>query len=204
MPPIFNACKQYLNNHLSVERFCHSLNVCRMMEKLAAKYDLDPEAARWCGLMHDVAREQPDHELVRLLGKFYPESLEHLPERYRVGTYLHGPAGAVVMRKLWEYPHRGVMLAIEQHAGNYLDMPLLSRCLHLADLACPVMEYPGRAKLERELLAGRLDNADLLASTWLIEYFEEKGTPVHPCYYEKIRRLQTSIRPASNFAERLT
>ncbi len=177
----------------------HCQGVCRAMERAAAVYDLDAEAARWAGLMHDVAKELPDQELLRLLGKFYPEALEKLPEKYRVNTYLHGPAGAVIMRKLWEYPNRDVVLAIEQHAGNHLDMSLLSRCLHVADLTAPVCDYPGRDKLDREFMAGRLDHAELLADTWTVEYFLERNIPVHPVYQEKIRRLSAEVRPTRDF-----
>lgn len=202
MPPLFETCRQHLQQHLSVERNSHCLGVWRMMERVAPIYGIDPEAARWSGLMHDVAKELPDTELLRLLRRFHPASLDSIPEKCRVNTYLHGPAGAVLMHKLWEFPNTDIVLAIEQHCGCYLDMPLLSRCLEVVDLASPMCEYPGRAKLERELLAGHLDRAELLHNVWSVEYLLARGVSIHPTYQEKIRRLSAIVKPAPDFLAR--
>ena len=49
-----------LKNILSEKRFKHSVNVAHMAERLAVRYNVDPNKAKISGLLHDICKEKPE------------------------------------------------------------------------------------------------------------------------------------------------
>jgi len=139
----------YLQKQLSAARFSHSQKVMHIMGSASKVYGLKYTEAMAAGLLHDIGREWRLSKILEILQRNDPDLLEQTPADCRVVSYLHGPAGAFVLKQMWghEIKSKEVIRAIREHAGNFMDMGFLSRCLHIADVLAPVRDYAGREKL---------------------------------------------------------
>ena len=59
-----------IKKKLSEYRFYHSLNVADEAKRLALKYGADPEKAYTAGLVHDIMKDTPKNEQLKLFEKY--------------------------------------------------------------------------------------------------------------------------------------
>ncbi len=169
-----------VRGRLSEARFAHALRVAELARKLAPRVGVDPGKAYLAGLLHDLAKELPEEELLRLAP---PEN-----EVERVHPLvLHGRAGRVLAERLGVHDPE-VLAAIEGHVvGVPPDFPL-GMLIYVADLA-----EPGRG-FNQDLIPllerGALSDAYRRAVARKIAYLKERGIPVHPKTREVERRLE--------------
>jgi predicted HD superfamily hydrolase involved in NAD metabolism len=173
-----------------------------VMGELAQVYRLDPTRAMTAGLLHDSARDlKVEHQLA--LAEEAGMMLSHPCERHPV--YLHALVGAYLVSKELGITDGLILDAISTHsyAGNGDNLEnLFSRCLRAADILAPIHEWKGKEKLRRVVWAGRMDEAALLQSGWLIEFFEQRGIPVHPNLMESYETLSAKLGVDDSFFER--
>lgn len=197
----YTPYQRYLELKLSPERYSHSIAVMHMMRKAAESYKLDKVPAQLAGLLHDVAREMPFGNQIRLLEQYDSDSLRH-NHWTKHEVYTHGPAGVILISRALGCNSSDILDAVKRHAGNYQDMSLLARCLHVADMLAPNKPYTGSEKLKRLFFAGQLDEAELLLDVWLLEIAPQFGFPVHPCYRHRIEELKKLVKPVPGFFDR--
>ena len=68
---------------LSEKRFYHSVCVSHEAEHLARRYGADPEQARLAGILHDIMKDLPGDEQLKLMERFGIISVSY--------THLHRP-----------------------------------------------------------------------------------------------------------------
>ncbi len=164
---------------LSEPRRAHSLRVAELAKKIAEKNGLDPEKAYLAGLLHDVAKELPEAELLHLAPPENPVEEAH-------PLVLHGRAARVLAERAGVRDPE-VLAAIEGHVvGVAPDFPL-GIAVYLADLADPGRGY-NQDLLERAL-KGELLSAYEEGVRRKVAYLEARGIPVHPFTREVLRRL---------------
>jgi len=164
---------------LSPERYAHSRRVAELAQRIARANGLDPERAYLAGLLHDLAKELPEEELLRLAPP------ENEVERAHP-LVLHGRAGRVLARRLG-VEDEAVLEAIEGHVVGVDPSFGLGMAIYVADLA-----EPGRglnADLAELAFAGDLAGAYREAVRRKVAYLEERGIPVHPRTREVLARL---------------
>lgn len=193
--------RRYAKEHLSPGRYRHSQAVGEVLERAADIYGYDPALGVAAGLLHDIAKEHDEDTMLRILREHDPESLEHLGS-YTHQVYLHGPAGAWVAKAKLSIADEKLLTAIRTHSGEYPEMDLFSRCVHVADMTAPCTFYRGVGKLAKIFLEGRLDEAELLLDHWLVDCSAEVGFPVHPGYLQRIQELTEILHPDESFFAR--
>jgi len=171
-----------VRRRLSPERFAHVLRVAELARAVAPAVGVDPDKAYRAGLLHDLAKELPDRELLRLAPPENEVERAHPP-------VLHGRAGRKLAEGLGERDPE-VLAAIEGHVvGVGPDFPL-GMLIYVADLA-----EPGRG-FNRDLLplleSGRLLEAYRRAVERKVAYLESRGIPVHPRTREVQRALEAA------------
>lgn len=192
----------FLKRVLTPPRLEHSLGVMRVMEELIPIYALDREQAVIAGLLHDAARDL-DHKhqlaLAEEAGIEWRDPCEQHP------VYLHALVGAYFVAKELGIADSLILDAIAAHSyagnGHNLDAPL-SRCLRFADLLAPSQEWRGMKKLKDVVYAGQIEEAALLHSGWLIEYFQEQRMPVHPNLSRYYQLLVSRMAVNESFFEK--
>jgi predicted HD superfamily hydrolase involved in NAD metabolism len=195
-------CLSFLKNRLGSPRLHHSVGVMRVMVELAEIYSLDHDQAMMTGLLHDTARDMSDAQLWAVKQEAGIE-LSDPCERHPV--YLHAPVGAYLISRELNVTDELMLDAIAAHShagtGRNFDAPL-SRCLRFADVLEPGREWPGFNKLHRVVYTGRSDEATLLLSGWLIEYFQEQHIPVHPNLTKHFQEWSDRLAANEAFFER--
>lgn len=199
---IYEQYLSFLEKALTSARLQHSLGVMQVMLELSPIYSLHPEQAMLAGLLHDAAKDL-SHERQLLLAK--EAKLEFLEPCERLPIYLHAPIGAHLAEKELHIKDQLVLDAIAAHsfsAGMENFNASLSQCLRFADLLAPITIWDGIKRFKSVVYAGKAEEASLLQCGWLMEYFQEKQTPVHPNVIREHQRLSNKLGVSESFFER--
>jgi predicted HD superfamily hydrolase involved in NAD metabolism len=168
------------------ERFEHILRVANLAHDIALAHGLDAAKAYLAGILHDVARDLPDDELLRLAPPESDADLQH-------PLAVHGRAGRALLEH-WGFSDHEVLEAVEEHTTGPRDGHLLSVCVYVADVS-----EPGRGENDineriRELAFVDLERAFAESVTCKVLYLQSKGKIVHPRTMEAYQRLVAAQR----------
>ncbi len=160
-------------------RIAHSVSTARTAEFLAARFGIDPHAARLAGLAHDLLKDRS----VELQWETARQAL-HIDRLEKVAAVvtvmeaelefadkiIHGPASAVFALKHYGLSDKDILEAIALHSQAAPRMTPLASVLFVADKMEPGRSYVGEAEAEalRNLeLDELLTKALGLTITWL-------------------------------------
>lgn len=166
------------------ERFAHIERVAALARDIALAHGLDADRAYLAGILHDVARDLPPQELLRLAPPETEADADH-------PLAVHGRAGRAILEQ-WGIEDRIVLDAVEEHVTGPRDGNLLSICVYVADVS-----EPGRRVNDniRELAFLDLERAYHEALTCKVHYLQSKGRIVHPRTMEAYRHLMALQQP---------
>ena len=163
-------------------RFAHIERVACLARDIALANGLDADKAYLAGILHDVARDMGDAELLRLAPPESEADVQH-------PLSLHGRAARTVLER-WGVTDTDILDAVEEHTTGPRDGKPLSVCVYVADIS-----EPGRGVNDhiRELAFFDLEQAYREALCCKVQYLQSKGKTVHPrtmAAYEHLRRLE--------------
>ncbi len=166
------------------ERFAHIERVAALARDIAMAHGLDADRAFLAGILHDVARDLPPQELLRLAPPETEADADH-------PMAVHGRAGRVILEQ-WGIQDQAILDAVEEHVTGPRDGNLLSICVYVADVS-----EPGRGVNDniRELAFLDLERAFHEALTCKVHYLQSKGRVVHPRTMEAYHRLVAGQQP---------
>jgi predicted HD superfamily hydrolase involved in NAD metabolism len=193
----FARYRAYLEAKLTPHRMQHSEGVAGVMAELAPIYGLDAEQAVTAGLLHDAAKELTGSEQAHWI---QAAGLTCAPVGENDYLYLHGPVSAALVRADLGVSDALVLEAITTHTfwggGAYYHHPL-SWCLRFSDLIEPNRGWVNMPWLASRLhrirtliYSGRMEEAALLQTGWVLRLFEELNSPTHP----NLRRIMIELR----------
>lgn len=167
--PDLSAWQERVRLMVRPRRFEHVLRVARLAHDIALSAGLDAERAFEAGLLHDIARDLPDAELLRLAP---PEC--DIDARHPLA--LHGRAGRALLER-WGYRDEVVLNAVEDHTTGPRPGQGVALAVYIADVS-----EPGRGVNEdiRELAMLDPQAALARAITSKVVYLQGRGIPVHP------------------------
>lgn len=168
--------EEWVQKRLTQARFEHVCTVRDCAGELAVRYGGVQEEAELAGLLHDCARDLPEGELLRL-GEEYG-LIKHEVERL-VPVLLHGPVGAVIVRKELGIEDGQVLRAIAHHTLGAPGMGFLEKIIYLADLIALGRRFPGVECL-RKIAQEDLDFALLHGLASSLHYCLRREKLVHP------------------------
>ena len=155
-------------------RFEHVMRVAELARDIARSNGLNPGLAYLAGVLHDVARDLPDSELLRLAPAECPIDLRH-------PLALHGRAGRTLLER-WGFSaqtaaEQTVLEAVEDHTTGPRSGNPVSACVYIADVS-----EPGRGVNAdiRELAMTDLHAALKRAIVSKVTYLQGRGIEVHP------------------------
>ena len=150
-------------------RYDHVLRVAHLACEIALANNQDAERAYLAGILHDIGRDLPDSELLRLA-----------PPECRIDAAhplaLHGRAGRALLER-WGFTDQAVLDAVEDHTTGPRELNPVSMAVYVADVS-----EPGRGVNEdiRELAFTDLEAALRLAIGSKVRYLRGRGIEVHP------------------------
>ena len=154
---------------VKARRYEHVLRVAELAQQIALANNLDAERAYLAGILHDIARDLPDAELLRLAPPEVPIDAAH-------PLALHGRAARTLLER-WGYGDAVVLEAVEDHTTGPRSGSPVAACVYVADVS-----EPGRGVNHhiRELAMVDLEGALTQAISSKVQYLQARGIPVHP------------------------
>ena len=140
----FEQYEQEVKRHLTQGRFYHSQCVAAEAEKLARRYGADPEKARLCGILHDVMKDTPPQEQLKILEK---SGIILTVAQRRNRKLWHALSGAAYLRDALGITDQEILGAVECHTSGKGGMSLLDKVLFVADYISADRDYPGVEEL---------------------------------------------------------
>lgn len=172
--------KDILKIRLSKKRYTHSLNVADAAVKLAEKYGGDCEKVCLAGLVHDICKEIPSEEQLKMaLGcsRRVCEAEAKIPALY------HAPAGSWYCENVLHIHDEDILNAVRYHTAGRADMSLTEEIVYLADLISEDRSYKDVGKMRR-LAFDDLKAAMLEAVSFSLEDVISKGSLIPDSSFE--------------------
>ena len=169
-----DALTQKLRGVLSRERFNHTLNVASEAIRLAKRYGADGFHAYVAGLLHDICKEMPRDDLLKIL-----EGSAIMADKTFAATpgVWHGWAAAEYIQLEFGIVHAGILNAVRCHSTGRADMTLLEKIIYIADLISAERSFPGVEAL-REKTYRCLDEAIFDALQFMLLSLGQKQRPI--------------------------
>lgn len=140
----YEEYEREVQKHLTQRRFYHSQCVAESAAQLAERYGADVEKARLCGILHDIMKDTPPEEQLKIMEKFGIMLTE--AERRNVKLW-HAVSGAAYAEHVLGVADQEIIGAIACHTGGKSGMSLLDKVLFVADYISADRDYPGVEKL---------------------------------------------------------
>jgi len=165
----------YLKKNLKESRYIHSIGVMNMAIKLAKLHGVDENNAKFAGLLHDVAKNMENSELIN-----YCKDNNIFLDDIKLSSpgMLHAEVGADIAKKKFG-ANDEIAQAIEYHTLGNEDMADLDKIVYIAALIEEGRTLPGLEPIREEAYKN-LDKALVLALDYCIENVKERGKIIHP------------------------
>ncbi len=180
-----NEYKQLLKNRLTPKRYEHSLCVADEALRLANKYGADPDKCYLAGLLHDITKNAPKEEHLKLFSGFgiILSSVESSAQKL-----WHAMSGALYVEHVLNIDDDELISAIRYHTTARAGMTLTDKVLYLADFTSADRDYED-VDVMRRLVDKDLGEALKYALSYSIVDLINQGKPIHPdtvCAYNEI------------------
>ena len=174
---LIEKIKGELKEILSERRYNHSVSVMNKCIELAEIYNVDVDEAALAGLTHDIAKEIPYEESLKIAenNNIYLDDIE---KKY---TYLvHGKIGAHIVKEKYGFNER-IQNAIKFHTTTSPDMDNLAKILFVADKTEDIRKDDLiDVDEQRRVAKENLDDAMILIINNTIKKLIFDGSLIHP------------------------
>lgn len=170
------SVREELERVLSPDTLEHTVQSAELARTLAIAHGVDPDRAELAALLHDIADQYSDRELLVLAERYdIPVNLTEA----RVPKLLHGKVGAEILRREWGITDDEVLDAIRDHITGGTVMSPLAKVVFVADKLEPGRDrhYGGLDPI-REIAALDLDEAMLRLYAWRMNEMVRAGRPI--------------------------
>ncbi|MBR0542269.1 MAG: bis(5'-nucleosyl)-tetraphosphatase (symmetrical) YqeK [Clostridia bacterium] len=165
-----------IKKKLSEYRFYHSLNVADEAKRLALKYGADPEKAYTAGLVHDIMKDTPKNEQLKLFEKY---NIKLTPVELESPKTWHAMSGEAYLRNELNVTDEEILKAVRYHTTARAGMSLLEKVLYIADYTSAERNYDD-VDVMREKADRSLEEAMLYGLQFTINEMVTEGRAVHP------------------------
>lgn len=165
----------YLEKNLKKSRYRHVLGVVETSEKLAKIYGADVDKARYAALIHDLAKEKSDDELLKIARE---NGYEICHEEMKAPQLLHGIVAAIIAKNQMDIEDTEILGAACFHTTGKANMTLLEKIVYIADYIEPNRNFPEVENL-REITFENLDKGVLEGFENTIKFVIDRKEILH-------------------------
>lgn len=130
---------EQVEKRMSKKRFNHTLRVEETALKLADRYGADKEKVSIAALVHDVAKDEPEGEMMDLV---ISENLDLDLLQYGQAIW-HAPAGVIQAQRDFDIEDEEILAAIRNHTVAAPDMSMVEQIIYVADFIEPERRFEG-------------------------------------------------------------
>ncbi len=168
--------KLILKSRLNEKRYHHSLCVADEAKRLAIKYGGDTEKCYLAGLLHDITKNSPDAEHLKLFETF--GIMLSVVEKNAVKLW-HAMSGEAYLRNVLGITDEEILDAVRYHTTAKKDMSLTAKILYLADFTSIDRDYED-VDVIRSYVDESLEKAFIYALQYSITDLVEQRRAIHP------------------------
>lgn len=170
----YSQLEAEVKTHLTEKRFYHSQCVSAEAVRLAQRYGADVEKARLAGILHDIMKDTPVEEQLKIL----TDSGIILTDTQRRNRKLwHALSGAAYLRNKLGITDTQILSAVECHTSGKGNMTLLDKVLFVADYISADRDYPGVEEMRR-LAESSLEEAMVEGIRYTVDELMSQNLPV--------------------------
>lgn len=167
--------KAILREKLDDYRYNHSLGVASAAKKLAERYGENPEKAYFAGLLHDITKNVPRAEQLKIIEKGKGSLTD---DEMRNPKLWHAISGSIYIRDELNVTDEDIISAVRYHTTGKSNMSLLEKIIYIADFISEERTFDG-VDYMRELAFESLDKAAMFAVRFCIPDLVGKGQILH-------------------------
>lgn len=184
--------RKLISERLDAYRLNHSECVSECAALLAERYGADVEKARLAGLLHDVTKNTPAAEQLKIIEK---ACISLLPTETANSKVWHQISGAEFLKSNGIISDKEILGAVRWHTTGRAGMTLLEKIVYVADFISADREYAD-VDVVRRLAEISLEHAILYTSRYTIKKLVSEDLPIHSatvdCYNDML--LHFNIR----------
>lgn len=188
----YNRFEKVLKARMSEKRYVHSFNVAAEAQRLAKKYGADVKKARLAGMLHDITKETPGNEQLKIIDS--SDIILNDVERPSPKLW-HAIAGAAFVRDVMGIDDEDVFNAIRYHTSGRANMSLLEKCVFIADFTGAERDYDGVNEM-RALSNKSLEDAMAFGLSFSVSDLAKRRLAIDPnslaCYNEVVLKTSKS------------
>lgn len=170
----YEQCECEVRQRLSEKRFYHSQCVAEEAVRLAVLYGADPEKARLAGLLHDILKDTPAEEQLKILQGF---GIMMNDTELANQKLWHAISGAAFLEFGLGIRDRELISAVRCHTSGRKNMTLLEKVLFVADYISADRDYPGVEEL-RAVARESLEEAIIEGVAFTVQELMSRREPV--------------------------
>lgn len=181
-----NEYDSIIKGRMGEYRYVHSVNVAKQAKLLAEKYGYNKEKAYLAGLLHDVTKETPFDEQLKIIkqGGIILDEIELSSQKL-----WHPISGSVYVKDILNITDEDIVNSIRFHTTGRRGMSLLEKIIFVADFTGEERNYDG-VEIMREKAMSSLEEAMIFGLKFTIKDLSERELTIHPnalnCYNELI------------------
>lgn len=172
----YEKYKSILSSRLNEKRYHHSLCVADEAKRLAEKYGGNIEKCYLAGLLHDVTKNTPEEEHLKIFETF--GIMLSVIEKNAKKLW-HAISGEAYVKYILNIDDEEILDAIRYHTTAKADMSLTAKILYIADFTSADRDYMD-VDVIRGLADKSLDAALIYALQYSIIDLVENCRAVHP------------------------
>jgi len=190
-PNDYVAIQELLRPYLSPKRFQHSMGVADLAEYWAVLWQEDKKRAYIAGILHDIAREMSDEELIQRARQYgIPLDEEVLGNP----ILLHAPVGAMMVKEELNIDDPIIYDAIIHHSIPTVSMSNIAKIVFLADICEPNRRWWPEKELLKDLSLDDLDQAMVFGLNQSLEYLIKNNKKPHPRTVEVLEEYKKLVK----------
>lgn len=165
-----------VKNKMSNKRYLHTVSMAKLAQEIAKANNLDSLKAYVAGMLHDIAKEMPYDEALKIMNEHYPEYVDK-PE-----PVWHQWVSEYVAKTEYLVEDEEILQAIRNHTTGSTNMSKLDMCIYEADKYDPSRDYDSSKEIalcKQDIEAGfRACLQDFY------NFSTKKGRKIDSCFFE--------------------
>lgn len=179
------------------KRLSHSVSCANFMKKYAQIFDIDPDKAYVCGLLHDIGKEIEPERMLKLAGEYNNrnvEKIEFYDFKKRHIFLLHGNVSSEIMIRELNIQDKEILISASHHTTGGTNLSKLAKFTFLSDFCEPDRKYkPSKIVYNTLIKEKNFNKALFLTYKFVINNLLEKNWEICPESIEGYNEALLSI-----------
>ena len=165
-----------IKDRMKDKRWKHTCSVANLAKEIAISNHLDGRQAYVAGMLHDVAKEMPYDDSLKIMQESYAQYVD------KPVPIWHQWISAYVAKNEFLIEEQEILDAIEFHTTGHIPMPKIAKCVYVADKLDPLRGYDSSKQIE--ICKEDIDQGFRDALIDFYEFSKKNNRDIDDCFFE--------------------